>query len=86
MLKENRHRSKIQQEAQLSCAFNDLFPFIIGQSHDSFTLPGVKNVMSYHLCFTLLSVKDVMLFQHCLQNGLQTMLTGSSPEANLGVK
>jgi hypothetical protein len=34
----------------LNSVSNDLFPFMVGQSHDS---------------FTLLSVKDMMLVQHC---------------------
>jgi hypothetical protein len=38
------------QETLSNSVANDLLPFIAGQSHDSFTLLGVK---------------DVMLFQHC---------------------
>jgi hypothetical protein len=46
----NKHCSKILQETLLNSVSNDLIPFVVGQSYDS---------------FTLLSVKDVMLFHHC---------------------
>jgi hypothetical protein len=46
----NKHCSKIWQETLLNSVSNDLLPFRVRQSHDS---------------FILLSVKDVMLFQHC---------------------
>jgi hypothetical protein len=52
---------------------NDLFPFMVGQSHDS---------------FTLLSIKDVMLLQHC-QQAMQCCAWGTDKkhsEANLSVK
>jgi hypothetical protein len=45
----NKYCSKILQE---TLELSDLLPLMVGQSHDS---------------FTLLSVKDVMLFQHCWQ-------------------
>jgi hypothetical protein len=49
---QNKHCSKILQETLLNSVSDDLLPLMVGQSHDS---------------FTLLSVKDVMLFQHCQQ-------------------
>jgi hypothetical protein len=48
----NKHCSQILQETLLNSVSNDSLPFMVGQSHDS---------------FTPLSVKDVMLFQHCQQ-------------------
>jgi hypothetical protein len=44
----------------LNSVSTDLIPFMVGQSHDN---------------FTLLSVKDVMLFQHC-QQAIQVLYTG----------
>jgi hypothetical protein len=41
-----------------------LIPFMVGQSHDS---------------FTLLSVKDVMLLHHC-QQAIQVLCTGYRQE------
>jgi hypothetical protein len=61
---ENKHCSKILQEILLNSVSNDLLPFMVGQSHDS---------------FTLLSVKDVMLFQHC-QQAIQVLCTGYRQE------
>jgi hypothetical protein len=48
----NKHCSKLSQETLLNSVSYDLLRFTARQSHDS---------------FTLLSVKDVMLFQHCEQ-------------------
>jgi hypothetical protein len=48
----NKHCSKILQETLLNSVSNDLLPFMVGQSHDS---------------FTLLSANDVGLFQCCQQ-------------------
>jgi hypothetical protein len=48
------------QEALLKSVSNDLLPFMVGQSYDS---------------FTLLSVKDAMLFQHC-QQAIQELCMG----------
>jgi hypothetical protein len=48
MTSQNKRCLKILQERLLNRAFNDWLPLMVGQSHDS---------------FTLLSVRDVMLFQ-----------------------
>jgi hypothetical protein len=40
----NKH-SKILQETLLNSVSNDLLPLIVGQSHDSFALVSVKDVM-----------------------------------------
>jgi hypothetical protein len=56
----NKHCSKISQETLLNSVSNDLLRFVVGHSHD---------------CFTLLSVKDVMLFVHC-QQVIQQLCTG----------
>jgi hypothetical protein len=48
----NLNCSEILQEILLNSVSNDLLPFAVGQSHGS---------------FTLLSVRDVMLFQYCQQ-------------------
>jgi hypothetical protein len=56
----NKHCSKILQETFFNSVSNELFPYMIGQSHDN---------------FTLLSVKDVMLFQQCVQ-AIQVLCTG----------
>jgi hypothetical protein len=61
----NKHCWKISQETLLNSVYNDLLPFVVGLSHDS---------------FTLLSVKNVMLFQHC-QQAIQALCTGFSQEA-----
>jgi hypothetical protein len=65
ILAHNKHCSKISLETLLSSVFNDLLPFMVGQSHDS---------------FTLLSVKDMMLYQHFLQ-AIQELCTGCRQEA-----
>jgi hypothetical protein len=59
------HCSEILQEQLLNSVSNELLPFMVGQSHDS---------------FTLLSVKEVMLFQHCQQT-IQVLCTGHKQEA-----
>jgi hypothetical protein len=56
----NKHNSKISQETLLNSVSNEWLPLMVGQSHDS---------------FTLLSVKDVMLFQHC-QQAIYLVCTG----------
>jgi hypothetical protein len=65
MLSCNKHCSKIVQDTLLNSVSNELLPFMVRQSHDS---------------FTLLSVKDAMLFQHC-QQGIQVQCTGNRQEA-----
>jgi hypothetical protein len=49
----------------LNSVSKELLPFMVGQSHDS---------------FTLLRVKDEMLIQHC-QQAIQVMRTGYRQEA-----
>jgi hypothetical protein len=61
----NKHCSKILQETFLNSVSNNFLPFVVGQSHVS---------------FTVLSVKDVMLFQHC-QQAIQVLCTGYRQEA-----
>jgi hypothetical protein len=63
----NKHCSKILQETLLNSVANDLLPFIVVQSRDS---------------FTLLSVKDVGLVQHC-QQANKMMCTGCKQEVLL---
>jgi hypothetical protein len=41
--------SKILQETLLNRVFNDLFPFMVGQSHDNSTLQNVKDVTLFQL-------------------------------------
>jgi hypothetical protein len=55
--KQNKHCSEILQETLLNRVSSELPPFIVGQSHDS---------------FTLLSAKNAMLFQH-LQQAIQVL-------------
>jgi hypothetical protein len=72
-LNPNKHCLKILQETLLNSASKDFLPFMVGQSHDS---------------FTLLSVKDLMLFQHG-QQAIQVLCTGYRQwhsKAKLGVK
>jgi hypothetical protein len=38
----NKHCAKILQETLLNSVSNDLLPFMVGQSHDSFTLLSVN--------------------------------------------
>jgi hypothetical protein len=61
----NKHCLKILQERFLNSVANDLLPFMVGQSHES---------------FTLLSVNDVGLFLHCFQAN-EVMCTGCRQEA-----
>jgi hypothetical protein len=44
----NKNCSKISQETLLNSVSNDLLPFLVGQSHDNFTLLSVKDVMLFH--------------------------------------
>jgi hypothetical protein len=48
----NKHCLKTLLETLLNSVSNDLLPFVVGQSHDS---------------YPLMSVKDVLLCQHCQQ-------------------
>jgi hypothetical protein len=41
---------EILQETLLNSDSNDLLPLMVGQSHDSFALLSVKNVMSFQHC------------------------------------
>jgi hypothetical protein len=61
----NKHCSKILQETLLNRVSNDLLPFMVGQSHDN---------------FTLLSVEDEVLFQYC-QQVIQVLCTAHRQEA-----
>jgi hypothetical protein len=45
MFRCNKHYSKILQETLSNAVSNDLLPFMIGQSHDSFTLLSVKDAV-----------------------------------------
>jgi hypothetical protein len=47
---QNKHCSKILQETLLNSVSNDLLPFMVGQSHDNFTQPGVKDVRFFRHC------------------------------------
>jgi hypothetical protein len=71
----NKHCSKILQEQLLNSISNGLLPFMVGQSHGS---------------FTLLSAKDVMLFQHCKASRPSKCFERGTDmrhsEANLSVK
>jgi hypothetical protein len=49
-----------RKETLMSSVSDELLPFVVGQSRDS---------------FTLLRVKDVMLFQHC-QQVIHVLCTG----------
>jgi hypothetical protein len=65
--------TSVENLALLSSVLNDSLPFMVGQSHDSFTVPGVK---------------DNMLYQHC-QQALNCCARGTyrrHSEANLAVK
>jgi hypothetical protein len=43
----NKYCSEILQETLLNSVSKDLLPFMVGQSHDSFTLLSAKNVMFF---------------------------------------
>jgi hypothetical protein len=61
----NKHCSETLQGTLLNSVSNDLPPFTVKHSHDSFTLP---------------TVKDVMLVQHC-QQSVYVLCTGDRREA-----
>jgi serine/threonine protein kinase len=61
----NKHCSKILQETLLNSVSNELLPFLVGHSHDS---------------FILLSIQDVLLVQHS-QQAIQVLCTGYRQEA-----
>jgi hypothetical protein len=45
----NKHCSEILMETPLNSVTNGLFPFMVGQSHESFTLLSVNNVGLFHI-------------------------------------
>jgi hypothetical protein len=49
----NKHCSKILQEKLVNSVSNDLLLFMVGQSHDSFTLLSAKNVMFFSIVIFL---------------------------------